>query len=119
MRISRELHDDVGSTLSGISMYSHIVKEQIKKAQTTQVEKSLNIIQQSAGEMVSKLTDIVWLVNSDQDSLLKLIQRLEEYMVDMATIRGIKVKISIPDKLSEINLSVESRRNIYLFFKRP
>jgi signal transduction histidine kinase len=76
LRISRELHDEVGATLSGIAMYSHLTKEQIKNTDTTEVEKSLNIMQQSAGEMVDKLNDIVWLINPNQDSLQKLIQRL-------------------------------------------
>jgi LPXTG-motif cell wall-anchored protein len=47
LRISRELHDEVGATLSGIAMYSHLTKEQIKNTDTTEVEKSLNIMQQS------------------------------------------------------------------------
>src|SRR6185436_16736123 len=72
LRISRELHDEVGATLSGIAMYSHLTKEQIKNAQINEVEKSLNIMQQSSGEMVNKLNDIVWLINPDQDSLQKL-----------------------------------------------
>ena len=60
-RISRELHDEVGATLSGIAMYSHMTKQQIKNANTAEVERSLNIMQQSSGEMVNKLNDIVWL----------------------------------------------------------
>ena len=117
LRISRELHDEVGATLSGIAMYSHLTKEQIKNADTTQVEKSLNIMQQSAGEMVNKLNDIVWLVNPDQDSLQKLIQRLEEYATDMAMIKNMQVKVNAPEHLHEHSLPMESRRNIYLFCK--
>lgn len=117
LRISRELHDEVGATLSGIAMYSHLTKEQIKNANTTEVEKSLNIMQQSAGEMVNKLNDIVWLVNPDQDSLQKLIQRLEEYARDMAAIKNMQVKVNVPEHLQEHILPMESRRNIYLFCK--
>ena len=100
LRISRELHDEVGATLSGIAMYSHLTKEQIKQSNTIEVEKSLNIMQQSAGEMVNKLNDIVWLVNPDQDSLQKLIQRLEEYARDMAAIKNMQVKVNVPEHLS-------------------
>ena len=117
LRISRELHDEVGATLSGIAMYSHLTKEQIKNAQINEVEKSLNIMQQSSGEMVNKLNDIVWLINPDQDSLQKLIQRLEEYATDMAIIKNIQVKVTVPAHLHEHILPVESRRNIYLFCK--
>ncbi len=117
LRISRELHDEVGSTLSGILMYSHLTREQILTSKTVEVEKSLNNIQQSAVEMVEKLSDIVWLVNPEKDSLQKLIERLEQYAEDMAEIKGMEVKISISPKLANINLPVESRRNIYMFCK--
>ena len=117
LRISRELHDEVGSTLSGIAMYSHLTREQIKAAKTQEVEKSLNNIQQSAGEMVTKLGDIVWLVNPEKDSMHNLIERLEQYAEQMAMIKDMNVKISVSPRLANINLPVDTRRNIYLFCK--
>jgi two-component system sensor histidine kinase UhpB len=117
LRISSELHDEVGATLSGIAMYSHLTREQMKTGQTAEIEKSLNIMQQSSTQMVDKLSDIVWLINPEQDSLQKLVTRLEEYATDMAAIKNMHVKIDVPEKISEINLPVESRRNIYLFCK--
>jgi signal transduction histidine kinase len=117
LRISRELHDEVGSTLTGIAMYSHLTREQIKAQKTEEVEKSLNNMQQSAGDMVSKLNDIVWLVNPEKDTLQKIMERLEEYAEEMAMIKNIEVRINTPPKLSTLNLPVKSRRNIYLFCK--
>lgn len=117
LRISSELHDEVGATLSGIAMYSHLIKEQMKAGQTTEIERSLNVMQQSSAQMVDKLSDIVWLINPEQDSLQKLVTRLEEYATDMAAIKNMRVKISVPEKIEDIHLPVESRRNIYLFCK--
>jgi signal transduction histidine kinase len=117
LRISSELHDEVGATLSGIAMYSQLAKEQMKKGQATEIEKSLNVMQQSSAQMVDKLNDIVWLINPEKDSLEKLVTRLEEYATNMATIKNIQVKIRVPEKIADINLPVESRRNIYLFCK--
>lgn len=117
LRISRELHDEVGGTLSGISMYSHLVKEQIKANRTEEIEKSLSIMQQSSDDMVNRLSDIVWLINPDQDSLQKLVERLEEYAGDMAAVKSMQVRITVPGNIAELRLSVERRRNIYLFCK--
>ncbi len=117
LRISRELHDELGSTLSGIAMYSHITRNQIKDGKNEEIERSLTSMQHSAGEMVNKLNDIVWLVNPEKDSLEKLMERLEEYVDNMAAIKNIAVKIDVGEKLSEVELPVQTRRNIYLFCK--
>lgn len=117
LRISRELHDEVGSTLSGIAMYSHLTKEQIKAEKTVEVEKSLSTIQQSASDMVGKLSDIVWLVNPGKDSFQKLIERLEEFASDMAGIKNIELKTDLEAHLRQVNLPVDRRREIYLFCK--
>jgi len=116
-RISRELHDEIGATLSGIAMYSHLAKEQISVAGKEQVGESLNIIQKNAGEMVNKLNDIVWLIHPGNDNLQQLLQRLEDYAVQMASVKGIRVKSNINSHHSKAVLSAESRRNIYLLYK--
>jgi signal transduction histidine kinase len=117
MRISNDLHDEVGATLSGLSMYSQITKEQMKSKDIEKVERSLNIMQQSAAEMVDKLSDIVWAVNPDQDSLEKLLQKLEEYAQEMGQAKNIKVRTIIASDLGIVKLSMDARRNIYLLCK--
>ncbi|HET9823885.1 MAG TPA: histidine kinase [Chitinophagaceae bacterium] len=117
LRISRELHDEVGSTLSGIAMYSHLTKQQINASKIEEVEKSLSNIQQSANDMIHKLSDIVWLVNPEKDSFPKLIERLEEFAADIARIKNMEVKINVQKELMATGLPVDKRRNIYLFCK--
>jgi signal transduction histidine kinase len=117
LRISRELHDEVGSTLSGIAMFSHLTKEQIKANKKDAVDKSLDNIQQSASEMVSKLSDIVWLINPEKDSFQKLFERLEEFASDIARIKNIELILNLQRKPMEEDLPVDKRRNIYLFCK--
>ncbi len=116
-QISRDLHDEIGATLSGIAMYSHLAKEQLKKSQTGSIENSLSIIQNNAGEMVNKLNDIVWLINPGHDSLQQLMQRLEDYAVQMAAVKNIRIKSNINGWKQESLLNAEIRRNIYLLFK--
>ncbi len=115
--ISRELHDELGATLSGIAMYSHLAKEQMQQHSIPAITGSLNIIQQNAGEMVNKLNDIVWLLNPGNDNLRQLLQRLEDYAVQMAPVKGIKVQSNVHEYQSAIELPVETRRNLYLLFK--
>ena len=117
LRISRELHDDIGSTLSGIVLYSHLAENQVQAQQTNEVEKSLNTIQQSANDMVNRLNDIVWAINPEHSTLKSLMQKLEEYAMEIATAKKIKVKVNAPERLAEIQLPVESCHHIYLLAK--
>lgn len=115
-QISRDLHDEIGATLSGIAMYSHLAKEQLKKSQTGSIENSLSIIQNNAGEMVNKINDIVWLINPGHDTLKQLMQRLEDYAVRNGGSQ-FRIKSNINGWERRILLNAEIRRNIYLLFK--
>jgi signal transduction histidine kinase/ligand-binding sensor domain-containing protein len=117
LRISRELHDDIGSTLSGIVLYSHLAMTQVQSQNIKEVEKSLSTIQHSANEMVSKLSDIVWAVNPEHNTLKNLMQKLEEYAVEIAVAKGMKVIMNLPGHLAEMSLPAENCHNIYLLGK--
>lgn len=116
-KISGELHDDIGSTLSGISMYSHLAKNQVVSGEKEKVEQSLQVIQQSANEMVSKLQDIVWSVNPQEDSLEQMIVRIKEYAAGMTNGNNMKLRLEIQKQFTSVNLTMENRRNIYLLCK--
>lgn len=117
LRISRELHDDIGSTLSGIVLYSHLAEDQIQSQQINEAEKSLDTIQRSANDMVNRLNDIVWAVNPEHNSLKSLMQKLEEYAMEIAVAKNVKVQMKVPVSLAKIELPVESCHNIYLLAK--
>lgn len=116
-RLSMELHDDLGATLSGLSMYGHLAREQLHSGYVEGVQNSLTVIQDSASEMVNKLNDIVWFTNPAQDSIVMLMQYLEEYARKMAAVKNMIVEVH-SELSSPVNaVSLETRRNIYLFCK--
>lgn len=116
-RISRDLHDELGATLSGISMYSHLVSEQLKSGNRDVIHNSLDVVQQSSSELVEKLNDIVWLTNPEKDSLDQLISRVEDYLYKMAEAKHIEVDAKLPSTLNSVILSADTRRHVYLFCK--
>lgn len=117
LRISHELHDEVGATLSGIAMYSHVATDQLKTGKNNEVQNSLAYMQKSAGEMVNKLSDIVWLLNPEQDTIMELFGRLGEYGKQMTRVRDMQIRIDLPADLASKHIPLEARRNIYLFCK--
>ncbi len=116
-QISKELHDDIGATLSGISMYSYMAQAQSVAHEPLQLNKSLLVMQQSIQEMISSLNDIVWSINPRRESLQNLFEKLEEYAFMMAGSKNMHVQVRCSSLLQQINLPIENRHNIYLLLK--
>jgi signal transduction histidine kinase len=116
-QISSQLHDDMGSTLSGISMYSHLTDKQMSNSEFDNAKASLQVIQKSTDEMVDKLGDLVWSVNPKQDSLALLFERLDHFGSQMCAAKSIAFTCKIPTNITEMNIPHEHRHQVYLMLK--
>ena len=116
-RIARELHDDLGGTLSGIVVQTHFMSEQVEHHNVTALQKSIEKISQASSEMITKLNDIIWLVNPKFDTLDQLVDRIEEFANDMARARGMDFRIDTHEELEALPLDTQARKNIYLICK--
>jgi signal transduction histidine kinase len=116
-KIAKDLHDDVGATLSGIVMHSHLSTQNIQEHKQEAVLSSLKLIQDSAYGMVGRLSDIVWTVNPMHDELAKIIERLQEYAFTVAVAKGIEVQIQNNLNQQTVKLLMNQRKSIYLIAK--
>ena len=116
-KISGELHDDIGSTLSGIAMYSHMTDNLLQNGYYDKAKESLGVIQNSANEIVGKLGDLVWAINPGKDSLGTMLERIEKYGIEMCSAKGIVFTANYSPAATENNLPMENRRHIYLILK--
>ena len=115
-RIATDLHDDIGATLSSISMYSQAVKTQLKE-KNPHLENVLDKMGENSRDMVNSMSDIVWAINPENDEGEKLIQRMENYARDICAVKGVQLKFEADDKIKSLRLPLEHRKNIYLIFK--
>lgn len=115
-RIATDLHDDIGATLSSISMYSETVKNQLK-GQNPQLENVLNKMGESSRDMVTSMSDMVWAINPGNDEGDKLVKRMESYATDICAIRNITLHFVADTQISTSVLPLEHRKNMYLIFK--
>jgi signal transduction histidine kinase len=118
--IARNLHDEVGATLSSISFMSEVGNIESKKSKTAhnqEITNVLNTIGENSRDMLEKLDDIVWMVNPRNDSLDNIILRMKKYTIEILAAKNIEYKLDFPNELPNINLSMEIRRNLYLIFK--
>jgi signal transduction histidine kinase len=113
-RIGADLHDDIGSNLTSIALLSEVAKSSADKSLT---EKNLNMISSSAGELIDKMSEIIWAMNSKNDTLENLIAYLREYASEYFEPYEIKLKIEISETIPHHVFNSQLRRTIFLVVK--
>ncbi|MES2773003.1 MAG: two-component regulator propeller domain-containing protein [Bacteroidota bacterium] len=113
-RISSEMHDDIGAGLSGIRLMTEMAKRKSKDGENiSDIEK----IYQSVGDVSSKMKEVIWGLNAENDHLASLVSFLQNQARLMMENYPGNFKITLPDKLPDIRISGEDRRHIYLMVK--
>jgi len=115
-KIAADLHDNIGSSLTGISILSEVISKKIK-TDDNDVKYSLKTISENSRKLVDDLSDIVWLVNPKRESLYDLILRLRDTYAELLTNTSIAFKSENIKSLEKVSLSMEHRQNIFLIFK--
>ncbi len=115
-RIARDLHDDIGSSLSSIRIMSDLVKNNMQKDPGKSAEMITKIGDESQQAM-DGIRDIVWTVKPENDSLENICLRMQEYAAEMLESKNINYNFSSDESLKNIKLPMNKRRDLYLIFK--
>jgi signal transduction histidine kinase/ligand-binding sensor domain-containing protein len=113
-RIAGEMHDDLGGGLTSIRMLSSRVQKNIDNPEMQgQVDKIAHYSQ----ELVQKMGEIIWAMNSNFDTVGNLIAYIRRYAVEFLDLSGLRYHIREPEEALDFAISGERRRNIYLAVK--
>jgi len=116
-KIAQDLHDNVGSTLSSISVYSQVAKIYHNQQKQEDLQQTLEKIGTTSSEMISEMNDIVWAINPRNDNMNVILQRMESYANPLLSAMNISFKFEYDPTLSNMHLPMEQRKNFYLIFK--
>ncbi len=114
-RISRDMHDDLGSGLTVIAILSEVVKTQLSEPE--KASKLLDKIATSSRDLVDNLQDIIWVLNSKYDTLESLAVYIREYGLKFFEYLPADLEFNYPQHFSHAHLSEEQRRNLFLTVK--
>ncbi|HMK19561.1 MAG TPA: ATP-binding protein [Chitinophagaceae bacterium] len=113
-RISAEMHDDIGAGLSGIRLLTEMTKGKVKDtAASSEVEK----IYESVGDISAKMKEVIWSLNTENDELSSLISYIQRQARSWLEHYPCQLTITIPEKIPDLEIDGESRRNIFLTVK--
>jgi len=110
--IADDLHDDIGSTLSSISIMSELAK-----AKSPEALSLLSSIGESTLAIQENMSDIVWSINPRNDSFANIIQRMSQFAAELLEPKNMMLNFTADDALLSLSLPMEKRRSLYLFFK--
>lgn len=111
-KIASDLHDDVGSTLNSISVYSEVAKQK-----SPAVVDELEHIGDASRKIIEVMSDIVWTINPKNDTFENIISRMGTLVYNLLKAKNIEHTFQADESLNETKIPLESRRNFYLIFK--
>ncbi|MRR13725.1 hypothetical protein EG835_15045, partial [bacterium] len=113
LRIADDLHDDVGSELSGIALEGDLIARQLPPASPERDR--LTDVNESIRRTADTLRDAVWIVNPELDSLEDMVDRMRSIAARLLAAHRHEFEVS-PGKVP-VSLDMEFRRHVLLMFK--
>ena len=115
-RIAADLHDDIGSSLTQISIFSEVLQQRVDKTNERVLE-PLEFIAGSSRELVEAMSDIVWAINPQKDFLGELSGKMRRFASDVFAARNIAFTFDAAGLDDKLALGANLRREICLIFK--
>jgi ligand-binding sensor domain-containing protein/two-component sensor histidine kinase len=116
-KIAADLHDDIGAGLSEINILSAVAETKTPEPAKQYVANELNRIAKVARQLIDSMSDIVWFVNPQKDSMTDLVSRLKDIFSDILDAKDIDFHSENMHLLQKIKLDMEKRQFIFMIFK--
>lgn len=114
-RIAKDIHDDLGSSLTRIMMLGERVEEGLDKRED--ISTHIGKIVSSARHTVQSLDEIVWAVNPENDTLNGLLEYIGHYADEFFENTDVHCRLGLPVEMPPFSLPAETRHNLFLFVK--
>ena len=114
MKISSDLHDELSGLLSGIAMQTDVLQILIRDTSSKDKIKKIGEVSRKA---MSKMSDVIWSIDSRKDKVEDLIQRMREHADDILIPISIKYDLVVGKIEPSRKMPVGIRQNLYFIYK--
>ena len=114
-RIARDMHDDVGSALTQLTLISSPMDP--TGAATESAQNRLAQVTELSCEIVGKLDELVWTVNPRHDTTTGLVDYLSRHAEELLRPGGVQVRCDFAPGLAEVPFPADRRHQVFLAFK--
>jgi signal transduction histidine kinase len=113
VKISSDLHDDVGGLLSGLAMQSELLELTAAEDRKPKLQR-ISDLSRSA---MSRMRDTVWAIDARKDKLENLLDRIREHAAETLTPKDIVFDLDVNELALTKNMPTDIRQNLYLICK--
>lgn len=117
LRISRDMHDELGSGLTKIALLSEVTKQKLARTKDERDGGLLEQITATSRTLTEKMGEIIWTLNPAADTLDNLAAYLNEYLSELADGLSVGIGIRMPEDIPALRLSNRQRQQILLVTK--
>jgi signal transduction histidine kinase len=114
--IARDLHDELGSTLTSIHILSQVSQNHFGPDPSRAFSLLEKITDQSR-QMQQSMSDIVWAIRSDNDKIENLMVRMREYLAQTLEAKDIEIRFEADEELLGHSFTMQQRKDLLLIFK--
>ncbi len=114
-RIARDIHDQVGASLTQVALLGELVE--VDKDLPEEVSGHAKQITQTARETTHALDEIVWTVNPANDTLEGLVNYICKHAQDYLAVAGLRYRLEFPEPVPPLTITPEVRHNVFLASK--
>jgi two-component system, NarL family, sensor histidine kinase UhpB len=114
--LARDLHDDIGSTLTSINILSKMALQQPAGADVM-MHSNMQKIKDRSSAIMESVSDIVWAINPQNDTTEQMIFRMKEFTAEILEPLNINYTFKEQGDFSSLKLDIKKRKDFYLLFK--
>jgi signal transduction histidine kinase len=114
--IATDLHDDIGSSLAQIAVWSAVAQVNASGGAPMSGQ-PLDRIGTVARELTDSMNDIVWAIRSGDEGPESLFRRMRQFSAEFLQPAGIDFSFSVGPVPPRVRLTLNSRRQIFLIYK--
>jgi len=112
-RIARDIHDELGASLTQIMMMSQAYASPVEGPDATLLPR----IHSVACEITKSMDELVWAVNPTHDTIESFAAYGARVAQELVSASGLRLRLNIPNQLPEVSLSAGMRHHLLLFLK--
>lgn len=115
-KISQDLHDDIGASLSSLQVYSTVASQHLNNNPLKTKDLLQKITEQST-LLMDNISDIVWSMKLGSEQVISFDAKIKNYVSDIFAALNIEYVVQVDNNIDDYIKASNAKRNILMIVK--